>query len=126
MAFEHRDVETGLVRGERGGATGDATTDDQDHFSPPRLHPGPWTTGRSAALLCPPPPARFGQGRDRVVVGVAAEQGVGVLMLDPGAVVLRPVGDPALAVVLCELVYPALAHVGNVADDPAGGVAGQV
>src|SRR5690606_15454841 len=53
-------------------------------------------------------------------------QRVGVGRLQGGAVVLRPVGDPAFAVVAGGLVHPALADVGDVAHDAGRGEAGKV
>src|SRR5207245_9297413 len=50
--------------------------------------------------------ARFGEGVDRVVVLVAAGEGLGVVGLDAGAVVLGPVRDPLVAVVVLDLVHP--------------------
>src|SRR4051812_48542158 len=54
--------------------------------------------------------AGLGQRADGVVIRVALRQRLGVVGLDAGAVVLRPVADPQLAVVLVDLVHPALAH----------------
>src|SRR6266566_1078776 len=68
-------------------------------------------------LLTPPPLPRLGQQVDRVVVLVPARHRLGVVLLDPGPVVLRPVRNALLPIVLRELVHPPLAHVGHVADD---------
>src|SRR5262245_33183707 len=76
-------------------------------------------------LLAPPGAARLGERVDGVVVGVPLVQ-FGVLPLDGGAVVLRPVRDAVLAVVLADHVHPALADERDVAHDARGGVARQV
>src|SRR5207245_9136569 len=68
-------------------------------------------------LLPPPPLPRLRQQVDRIVVLVPARHRLGVVLLDPGPVVFRPVRDALFPIVLRELVDPALAHVGHVADD---------
>src|SRR5436190_811352 len=68
----------------------------------------------------------LGEGRDRVVVRVPPGQRLGVLELDAGAVVLRPVRDPALAVVFVELVDPPLPDERDVAHHAWGGEPGEV
>src|SRR5437899_4644618 len=73
-----------------------------------------------AGVLLPPVLPLGGQGVDRVVVLVGAVQRLRVLLLDPGPVVLLPVGDAAHLVVLAELVHPALPDVRDVADDAGG------
>src|SRR6266540_600347 len=92
---------------------------------PARVGPGASRSGGDV-FLAPPVLAGGGEGVDRVVVGVHAGERVGVVLLDGRAVVLRPVGDAALAVVFDEHVHPALADERDVADDAGGGVAGQV
>src|SRR5438270_3701684 len=77
----------------------------------------------------PGPPAitaGLGERADRVVVREPPAEGVGVVGLDAGAVVLRPVADAELAVVVLDLVDPALAHERDVAHDARGGEAGEV
>src|SRR5215207_5600790 len=64
-----------------------------------------------AGVLLPPGLALGGEGVDRVVVLVGAVQGLGVLLLDAGAVVLLPVRDAADLVVLRQLVHPALPDI---------------
>ena len=53
---------------------------------------------------------RLGQSVDRIVVFIAARERFGILRLDTGAIVLGPIGDAKLAVVLFDLVNPALAN----------------
>src|SRR5205823_3018601 len=72
-------------------------------------------------LLPPPALPGFGQQVDGIVVLVLARQRLRIVLLDPGPVVLRPVGDALLVVVLRDLVHPALPHEGYVADDARGG-----
>src|SRR5437868_3560595 len=72
--------------------------------------------GQGAFVVAPPGAAFLGEGVDRVVVGVLAGEGQVVACLDAGAVVLGPVGDAARGVVAGDLVDPALADVGDVAD----------
>ena len=71
----------------------------------------------SAACCAPPLLAGLGQRVDRVVVLVLRGRAPRVRQLDAGAVVLRPVRDALLAVVLGDLVHPALPDEGHVADD---------
>src|SRR3954451_17101242 len=75
---------------------------------PLRQHGNQSADGLEHSLVGPPGPALGGQAVDRVVVGAAAVQRAGVGPLDAGAVVLRPVADAPLAVVLGDLVRPAL------------------
>src|SRR5207249_11923545 len=70
--------------------------------------------------------ARFRQGVDRVVVLVAPRDRVGVVGLEGGAIVFRPVRDALFAIVVRELVHPALADERHVADDARRGEARQV
>src|SRR5690606_29316390 len=69
------------------------------------------------AVLAPPRLTLGGEGVDRVVVDILGAGDVDVRGLDRGAVVLAPVGDPALGVVGVDLVHPALPHERHVADD---------
>src|SRR5690606_32318225 len=85
-----------------------------------------WLCGSVLRVFGPPLLPFGGQRADRVVVLVAPAQRVRVVPLQRGAVVLRPVRDAARAVVVGQLVYPALADVRHVADDPRRRVAGQV
>src|SRR5690606_9365514 len=78
-----------------------------------------------SVVLAPPPLARFRQRRHRVVVRVAATQRLRIVVLDAGAVVLRPVRDAAFTVVLGDLMHPPFTDVRHVAHDARGGVAGQ-
>src|SRR6266567_4116070 len=79
-----------------------------------------------SGVLPPPSPAGLGQRGDGVVEGVLPLQGLGVVVFDPGAVVLRPVADALLPIVGVDLVDPSFAHERHVAHDARRGEPGEV
>src|SRR5215831_7206550 len=74
----------------------------------------------------PPGLAGFRKSVDGIVVLVLAGKSVHLRGLQRGAVVFRPVGDAALAIIAAQLVHPALSDKGHVADNPRRGEARQV
>src|SRR5258708_26316855 len=77
-------------------------------------------------VLAPPLLAGGRKRIDGVVILVAAREGFGVVCLNPGFVILRPIRDSPFAVVVLQLVHPPLADEGNVTHDSRRGEAWQI
>src|SRR5229473_5618678 len=77
-------------------------------------------------LAAPPVLTRSRQGIDWIVVFVEAAQGFRIVGFNAGLIVFRPVGDALLAVVLLQLMDPALADERHVANDARRGKARQI
>src|SRR5690348_1639594 len=84
------------------------------------------TLSKYAGLVAPPFLARGRQGVNGVVILVEALQRFRIVSFNAGSVILRPVGDAFFAVVVLELMNPALANKRHVANHSRRGEARQV
>src|SRR6266404_4549672 len=77
-------------------------------------------------VAAPPVLARGRQGVNGVVILVEAGQRAGIVGFDAGLVIFCPVRDALLAVVFLELLHPAFADKGYVANNTRRGEAGKI